>query len=367
VSEVLSSNIGLHPADERQSLRLGRFLMAAGTSLLVSLALLLFAFLDLLPWHAALEGTAGIVLLMALFFVLFRSGLNRRFSDPSLTTEQVGAAILLLAYVMYQAGPAREAFTLFYLVAMLFGVLRLNAKRLMALALLALAAHGTVLHLSFLRSPSMDVRAALTEFAVLMIVLPWFAIMGGYVNRLRVRLSDSHRELKHAFDRIGELAIRDELTGAFNRRFLMESLAREHSRAERLGEPFSVCVVDIDHFKSINDTFGHAAGDAVLVHFAALAPRGLRGIDTFGRLGGEEFLLVLPGTGREGALAAAERLRAACEAAAFPGLPEGRRVTVTVGVATRAHGENVTTLLARADEALYQGKRAGRNRIVALG
>lgn len=367
MNEVLSRNFGTVPADDRQSLRFGRFLMAAGTSLLASLALLLLAFLGLLPWRTALEGTAGILTLIAVFFVLFRTGLNLRFSDPSLTTEQIGAAILFLAYIMYHAGPARPALALFYLMALLFGVFRLNAARLMGLALLALGAHGTVLQLTYLRDPAMDTRAALTEFGVLMIALPWFAVMGGYVNRLRTRLSDSNKELRKAFDRLGEVAIRDELTGAYNRRFLMETLGRERSRADRLAEPFSVCLIDLDHFKSINDTFGHAVGDAVLEHFAALAPRGLRGIDTFGRFGGEEFLLVLPSTGRHGALAAAERVRLAAEAAAFPGVPADRRVTVTVGVATHAKGGDVSTLLARADEALYQGKNSGRNRVVALG
>lgn len=367
MSEVLSRNFSVFPADERQSLRIGRFFMAAGTSLLLCLALWVSALLDLLPPRVAVDGTIGVAALCALFYLVFRTGLNLRFADPSMTTEQVAAAILLLAYVMYHAGPVRGAFTLFYLVAMLFGVLRLNAARLMTLAAIALLAHGTVLHLSFLRDPAMNVKAALIEYAVLMIVLPWFAAMGGYVNRLRTRLSDSHKELRKAFDRLGEVAIRDELTGAYNRRFLMETLARERSRAERLAEPFSVCLLDIDHFKSINDGFGHSAGDAVLRHFAALAPRGLRGVDTFGRFGGEEFLLVLPDTDRNGALAAAERVRAATEAAAFPGLPPDKRITVTAGVATHAKGEDVSSLLARADDALYQGKHAGRNRVVALG
>src|SRR5574341_1416076 len=356
MSEVLSRRLNIFPADERQSLRLGRFLMATGTSLLVCLALLLFAFLDLLPWRAALEGTAGVVVIGLAFFVLFRTGLNLRFSDPSLTTEQIGAAILFLAYIMYHSGPAREAFALFYPVAMLFGVLRLSASRLMVLALLALAVHGTMLQLTYLREPTMNVRAAITEFAVLMIVLPWFAVMGGYVNRLRVRLSDSHKELKKAFEQIGELAVRDELTGVHNRRFLMETLARERLRAERMSDPFAVCLIDLDHFKSINDTLGHGVGDAVLSEFAELSPRSLRAIGTFGRFGGEEFLIVLPGTGRQGALSVAERVRAATEAAAFRDVPAERRVTISVGVATHAKGEDITSLLHRADQALYQGK-----------
>ena len=364
---MLSRRLSAFPADERQALRLGRFLMAAGTSLLICLALVLVAFLGLLPWRAALEGTAGIVVLVLAFFAAFRTGFNLRFADPSLTTQQVGAAIVFLAYVMYHAGPARPALMLFYPVALLFGVLRLNATQMTTLALLAIAVHGLVLQFSLLRNPAADLRAIITEFAVLVIVLPWFAVMGGYVSRLRVRLSDTNRELRRAFDHIEALAVRDELTGAYNRRFLMETLARERSRAERQAEAFAVCLVDIDHFKSVNDTFGHAAGYAVLKHFAALAPRGLRGIDTFGRYGGEEFLLVLPGTGQEGALAVAERLRAAVESAAFPGVPPERRVTVTAGVAIHRKGEEVAALLARADEALYQGKRSGRNRVVALG
>lgn len=348
--------------DERQALRMRRHLMASGTSLLVVLTLFACALIGLLPMRAAVEGAIGIATLVLVFHVLFRTGLNLRFSDPSLTTEQVGAAILFLAYVMVHAGPARPTLVVFYLVAMLFGVLRLNGKRLMLLAMLALGAHGTALVLVLARDPAAEPRAVFAEFAVLAVVVPWFAAMGGYVNRLRLRLSDSNRDLKRAVERIEQLAIRDELTGAYNRRFLMECLARERSRAERLGAPFSVCLLDVDHFKSINDAFGHAAGDTVLIELPALAAAALRGADVFGRFGGEEFLAILPDTGLAGAQAVAERVRAAIEAARFPGVGE-RRVTATVAVAQYRAGEEVAALLARADRALYAGKTGGRNRV----
>jgi diguanylate cyclase (GGDEF)-like protein len=338
--------------------------MAAGTSLLFCLALAVCAFLGLLPWRAAIDGSIAVLALIILFYSLFRSGLNLRFGDPSLTTEQAGAAILILAYIMYHAGPARAVLTPFYLVAMLFGVLRLNATRMLGLAFLALLAHATMLHFLYLRGPGVNPRAALAEFLVLAVVLPWFAVMGGYVSKLRARLSDSHRELEQAVERIGELAIRDELTGVYNRRYLMEALVREQSRAERLGTPFAVCLIDIDHFKSINDRLGHASGDAVLKHFAGLVPMELRAVDAYGRFGGEEFLIILPGTGSGGAQACAERVRARTEAAEFPG---AARVTVTVGVATYARKEPVSALLARADKALYEGKSAGRNCVVTIG
>jgi len=352
----------LPEGDERQALRMRRHLMASGTSLLVVLTLFVCAFIGLLPMRAAVEGAIGIVALVLAFHALFRTGLNLRFSDPSLTTEQVGAAILFLAYLMVHAGPARTMLLVFYLVAMLFGVLRLNGKRLMLLAMLALGAHGTALLLVLARDPAAQPRAVFAEFAVLAVVLPWFAAMGGYVNRLRLRLSDSNRDLTRAVERIEQLAIRDELTGAYNRRFLMECLARERSRAERLRASFSICLLDVDHFKSINDGFGHPAGDAVLIELPALAAAGLRGADVFGRFGGEEFLVILPDTSLAGAQALAERMRAAIEAARFSGIGE-RRVTATLGVAEYCAGEEVTALLARADRALYAGKTGGRNRV----
>jgi diguanylate cyclase (GGDEF)-like protein len=350
--------------DERQALRMRRYLMAAGTSLLLCLTLFVFAFFGKLPLAAAIEGSIGVAVLVVLFYALFRTGLNQRFADPSLTTEQVGAALLWIACLMYQAGPERATLALFYPVAMLFGVLRLEGRRLMVLALLALAAHAIVLALLAAQDPRIDRPSLFTELAVLAIVLPWFAAMGGYVNRLRTRLSDSHKQLQHAFERIERLAIRDELTGAYNRRFMMECMARERSRAERLGAPFSVCVIDVDHFKAINDTFGHPAGDAVLRELPSIARGGLRAIDVFGRFGGEEFLLVLPGTALDGARVVAERLRAAVAVASFPALKK-RQVTVTVGVAEHARGEVTSDLVGRADRALYAGKAAGRNRVEA--
>ena len=121
--------------------------------------------------------------------------------------------------------------------------------------------------------------------------------------------------------------------------------------------------MDVDHFKLINDNLGHGAGDEVLKELPACAAAGLRAIDVFGRFGGEEFLLVLPGATLDGARAAAERVRRSIEAARFPALGE-RSVTVTIGVAEHAKGEEVAALLARADRALYSGKSSGRNRVV---
>ena len=157
----------------------------------------------------------------------------------------------------------------------------------------------------------------------------------------------------------GDRTVRDELTGAYNRRFLTESLARELARSGRSSGRFSVCLIDVDHFKAVNDRLGHAAGDEVLRQVAAIARRDLRQIDVFGRFGGEEFLLLLPDTDQSGATVVGERIRAAV--AAETG------VTVTIGVAQHAKDEAPAALLARADRTLYRGKALGRHRVLAEG
>ncbi len=354
---------GIPGDDARQALRLRRYLIGAGTSFLVVVALFVCYWLGLLALNIAVGGAALIGFFVVLFYGLFRSGLNLRFGDPSLTAEMAAAGILTLAFVMYYAEPVRNALSLFYLVALMFGVLRLGTARLLALAAVAFVAHASVLALSgSLRGPG--ATEGWVQLATLAIALPWFATMGGYVNRLRRRLSDTNRQLKASAERAEQIAIRDVLTGVYNRRHLMDVLSREISRAQRRGAPLGVCLFDLDQFKQINDTWGHAAGDAVLKHFTSLAGGGLRAADVFGRFGGEEFLLVLPDTDAHWAAVVAERIRAGAERSAFPGVAAGHRVTVTIGVAGHARDESGDALIARADMALYRGKGAGRNRVV---
>lgn len=356
---------GILPADSRQAIRVKRFLMASASALLVVLCLLLFSWLGMMPLDVALSGSAAIFALIAIFYVLFRTGLNLRLADPSLTSEQVGSAIVVLAYVMNAAPQVRHALVILYLMPLMFGVLRLSTARLLVLAMLTFAAHSWIVWLAYRRGHDAGLQTDLIQLAVLALMLPWFAGMGGYTNRLRRRLSDSNRVLAGDVGRIEQLAMHDALTGAFNRRYLDEACERARARAHRLGSPLCVCLFDLDQFKSVNDVYGHPTGDGVLKKFAELAASGLRSSDTLGRYGGEEFLLVLPDTTTREATVAAERIRAVLEGASFSGLPEDRRVTVTAGIALLRADESVASWIARADAALYEGKGAGRNRIVA--
>lgn len=167
-----------------------------------------------------------------------------------------------------------------------------------------------------------------------------------------------------------EQAIRDGLTGAFNRRFLDEILFKEVDQARRHKAPLSALMLDIDHFKAFNDTFGHEAGDEVLRAFARSLREQVRTGDVVARYGGEEFSVILPRTTHEEALALAERLRGKVEALHLPEpeFPKGCRVTVSIGAATLPeHASDGEGLLAAADRALYGAKGGGRNRVVGAG
>ncbi len=176
-----------------------------------------------------------------------------------------------------------------------------------------------------------------------------------------------HRERQER--ELERLAMTDPLTGAYNRRTLFDLGEREVLRARREGSSIAVVILDIDHFKRVNDTFGHQAGDAVLVRLVQLATSCLRTTDLLARYGGEEFCLVLPAADREAARGVVERIRETIEASSITHGDATIRITSSAGVAASGANEpadtaDLTTLVRRADEALYRAKAAGRNRVV---
>ncbi len=168
--------------------------------------------------------------------------------------------------------------------------------------------------------------------------------------------------------RLYEATVRDRLTGAYNRHFLDERLKSEWAHATRHDSRLSVLFVDADHFKKVNDTYGHAGGDAVLKALAATLGKALRGEDVVARYGGEEFVILVRGAPPEAVAQVAERVRA--EVASKPIEHEGKEIAVTVSIGTATHEkgrafESADALVAAADAALYKAKETGRNRVVA--
>jgi len=181
-------------------------------------------------------------------------------------------------------------------------------------------------------------------------------------RELEARVEARTHELQEANERLEELASIDSLTGASNRRHFMELAKAEISRAKRQGLPLSVIMLDIDFFKSINDRYGHEIGDKVLVALAATIHATLRGGDIFARMGGEEFIVMLPGQGLTEALPMAERLRLLIAQNEVPGCPA--RITVSAGLAgLENESDEIVDLLRRADRGLYRAKNQGRNQV----
>jgi diguanylate cyclase (GGDEF)-like protein len=173
-------------------------------------------------------------------------------------------------------------------------------------------------------------------------------------------------ELQKALVMIEDMAIHDELTGLYNRRHLMELLEIEKKRADRNGQLFSLVMLDIDHFKKVNDTLGHLVGDQVLRVVAHKSQGTLRATDFCGRYGGEEFVIVMGQTTRDGAHVCAERVRSLVELTQFPELGNDFQVTISLGITEYQLREDLSNTISRADKALYLAKNAGRNRVESV-
>ena len=205
--------------------------------------------------------------------------------------------------------------------------------------------------------PIVGIMAFITERRAAEDFMRLFEIAAEELGRL-LSLEDSRLRLYHQ-------AIRDPLTGLFNRKQILDMLSLELDQCGRFGHNLSIMLVDFDHFKAINDRFGHAVGDQVLSAMAERMVIGLRKVDQLGRIGGEEFLVYCPQTDLEGARILADRLRETVVVDAVPGLPPNDRVTLSIGLASWEGAEDsIKDLLARADQALYRAKAEGRDRAI---
>jgi len=187
------------------------------------------------------------------------------------------------------------------------------------------------------------------------------AFLSAVANQLAVALENAR-----LYERTRELSYRDGLTGLFNRRFFQDTLASEVGRSNRYALPIALLMVDIDYFKSYNDTYGHLQGDSVLQGVASILLQNTRQTDVVARYGGEELTVILPMTTKEAAIAVAEKLRREVEIHPFPGSPTqpAGRLTISLGVSGLPEdGDSPDLLVGAADVALYRAKQKGRNRV----
>ncbi len=365
---------GIFPAnDPDQTLRLQRFFVASAIYLMTVAFVLLCWALGFLDDRITTTYLSTIVAVNVIVYAVLRSGLNKRFKDPSLTSVQIVLAAAQGMYAMYFAGLSRGAFLLLGVALFSFGMFRLNTRGFLKLAAVMLSVYAVMLAaLMHYQSESTNLRLELLLWVAFAMALAQFSLLAGMVSDLRYKIKDKNRtlakqnaELEVALQRISDMAIRDELTGVFNRRYLMERITEETARCQRSGATFCLCMVDIDFFKKINDGYGHLGGDEVLRCVARTASGALREGDFFGRYGGEEFVMLLTNTTLVGAMVTAERVRTQIQDLKFPEISVKLQVRISLGVAEHRRQDLAAATLQQADAALYRAKHNGRNQSVA--
>jgi diguanylate cyclase (GGDEF)-like protein len=297
------------------------------------------------------------------FYILLRSGWSERFtSDPALMQWQLVHGVLAVIGSYAITGPARGAVLAILVLVLTYGMFGLPARQARLLALFS----GLVLVATMVWLCQDDparyppwVEAVHLAFAAM--VLLGVSVLSVRMGALRDHLRVQKQELETTLKRIRLLATQDELTGLSNRRHMLALLKAEQARQQRTEQPLSLALLDLDHFKRVNDTYGHLAGDVVLKCFADAARGTLRGSDVLSRWGGEEFLLMLPDTGGDEAERCVERMRQGVALASFDKVAPDLKITFSAGLSVCRAGASLEAAIERADKALYRAKEQGRN------
>jgi diguanylate cyclase (GGDEF)-like protein len=362
-----SKNIGA-----QQALRLRRVVLGMVSYLFTLSLVAIYWYLGFYGLPVLLNYFCAIALLNGVFYLAIRSNLNLRFADPSMTLAQICLSIMPGLYVMYHAQQSRGVFLLLCVSAAMYGLFQFRTRDYIIMTAVVVGSYAALIMSVYVFKPNeISLQVEILQLFALFATFLQFSGLGSYIGSLRAKVKEKNKELaarnddlEHALRRIEELAMRDELTGVFNRRYLMETIKNEKHRCERSGSVFSICILDVDLFKHVNDTYGHLVGDEVLQAIAKVAAGALRQTDYFGRYGGEEFVLVLTGTMVDGAFITAERIRTRIQALRFPAINPDLTVTVSIGIADLRFNEETELTFKRADDALYKAKQTGRNRCI---
>ena len=305
-----------------------------------------------------------IVTVNLVFYVAFKFELNKRATDSSLMLAQTLAAITVIMFIAYHFERDRSLALAWCLVVMLFGVFRFKPRDFAMTTLFMLAGYALVINLlMYFRPQQVDVLIEWYQWAWLALLLPAFAWIGARISAMRARILRANEELTKALATIQDMATHDSLTGLPNRASLSDTLQQALNKAERNKHGLAIFFIDLDNFKSINDTLGHPTGDQLLREMARRLRTSVRDSDLVARLGGDEFVVMVEAVGDKESLGvlAAKILATISEPAQLQG--HEVKVTGSIGIATfPVDGADVPTLLANADMAMYRAKAQGRAR-----
>ncbi|HEY0857981.1 MAG TPA: GGDEF domain-containing protein [Albitalea sp.] len=302
------------------------------------------------------------------FWAWIRMGWNLRLKDPGMLAPQIATSWVVQFVFLAIAPQLALVFLVSLLVSFNHAMMSFDGRQFIGAFMVQVVGTGLAMLIAADRFGYPGTTSADIAILWLFFCLCTYRLttIGTQFSVLREKLSQKNQQLSESLTRIEELASHDELTGVLNRRSFLRQVESERLRCERSKQHFCVAILDIDHFKHVNDRFGHLTGDLVLKEFCAVVGACMRSADVFARYGGEEFILLLPApTDMPAALRAAERVRGAIEAHDWERVTPGATLTVSTGAACWDVGETIEHLLSRADQALYRAKREGRNRVVA--
>jgi len=365
-SHVSRLNDWILSTDRKQRLRIQRSLMAATVFIACCLLQVYACWMGYMLAEDVLHLSGAIVLNVAFWYTVLRSGFNLRFADPALTMPQIMAAQTIIVGAYATTGPAHGATMMLLALVLVFGVFNMKRRDSLIASIYTVGLMGLTNFIKVHTDPvNYPVKLEVAHFVITAAIVPTISSLAAQLASLRARLQSQKEELGLALARIQELATRDELTGLVNRRHMMDVLNQHHKRIDRTGQHhFCVALLDLDHFKRINDTHGHGVGDEVLRHFAREMRQALRATDVLARWGGEEFLLLLQDNTADKACDGLERVRDIVGAAVLAPSNPALKPTFSAGL-TRYHpGERLDACIERADRALYEAKAQGRDRTV---
>lgn len=356
----------LFSTDPRQRLRIKLSLMAAKVFIACALMALYAMWMGFMDAGVVLSLCLAIAVNCGAWYAIIRSGINLRFTDPSLTLPQLLSAQTIIVGAYAITGPVHGATLMLLVLVLVFGVFSLSPRGARIAATYTVGLLGCAQLIKIQTDPiQYPLKLEIVHFLLAAAIVPTISSLAAQLSSLRKRLQNQKDELTQAVARIQILATRDELTGLVNRRHMMDVLLQHRKRLQRSGHHrFCLALLDLDHFKRINDTHGHGVGDEVLRSFATVAQKELRDTDVLARWGGEEFLLLLNDASLEQALVVLDRARELISLAQIaPDVP-ALHVTFSAGLTAYSEGESMQACIERADRALYEAKANGRNRTI---
>jgi diguanylate cyclase (GGDEF)-like protein len=357
----------LFSTDYNQALRMTRHL-AAIVSLLVFTLMSIFFYRRNL-YSIDRETFVSIIAFywigVFVFTFLIRSGLNLRFTDPSLTIPQMLWGTSFLLTVTYLLNEWRGLILMAYFGMLSFGFFKLRFREFLSVALFAILGYTLIILYLFLYEPErLQVELELLQLLTFSGTIIVMLFTGSSIHQLREKAKNQYIALQDALEKNKMLAKTDELTGLYNRRYFMEKLSQQKALAEREDSDFVLCFCDLDHFKSINDTFGHHTGDIVLQKFGEILKSSIREIDYAARFGGEEFVCLLVNTDVNNAVKVTERIRESLASFNFNDIAPSLHATVSIGVSNFRQFNTIQETLMNADNRMYRAKQLGRNQVI---